>query len=371
MRIAYDIAQGMQYLHNIKPPILHRDLRSPNIFVSILIEASFISNRKQLVSLDETAEVVAKVADFGLSRTITSGIAGSLVTWLAPEVVIEGGNEYGLPSDVYSFGIVMWELLTFQLPYDEELLVHPRYSRQITDGNGDAIRLLNPPAIRQAIIHDRLRPTLPKDCPEQIASFITRCWHPNPLKRPTFNDAVYVISLVLGEKLEGVCFDKVRFTRRSISNLGAAFSQSVDSLQEPLEEEINQLERLREAGDYFVSCMEPVPFLRQVWAGTSNGSLVVFNVDLSVESSFTAHEQRITAIRMVGGDIWTSSADGTIKIWNTMTRQVQKVLCHQNECNPVKCICIVSLPDGSLQVWSSSPRSRSIYCWCPKVSILL
>ena len=77
----------------------------------------------------------AKVADFGLSRCITSGIAGSLATWqwLAPEVILEDGAEYGLASDVYSFGMVLWEILTCEVPF-EEFDKNPRYTRTFVDG---------------------------------------------------------------------------------------------------------------------------------------------------------------------------------------------------------------------------------------------
>ncbi len=65
MRIAADIAAGMLYLHSHTPPIVHRDLRSPNVFI---------------MNFDENAPVVAKVADFGLAQhmTITSGFTVNL-----------------------------------------------------------------------------------------------------------------------------------------------------------------------------------------------------------------------------------------------------------------------------------------------------
>lgn len=61
-----DIARGMRYLHSISPPVVHRDLRSPNVF---------------LVSLEESASVRAKVADFGLSRKAVVSIGDMLHTW--------------------------------------------------------------------------------------------------------------------------------------------------------------------------------------------------------------------------------------------------------------------------------------------------
>ena len=97
-----------------------------------------------MASLDENAPVCAKVADFGLSRAITSGIAGCLSTWqwLAPEVLLEDGGEYDISSDVYSFGIVLYELVAFLLPFDE-FETNPRYSRSITDGEHTIIRNTN------------------------------------------------------------------------------------------------------------------------------------------------------------------------------------------------------------------------------------
>ena len=58
--------KGMKYLQSMVPPIIHRDLRSPNIF---------------LMSNDPAAKVTAKVADFGLSRLVETKIGGVLGTW--------------------------------------------------------------------------------------------------------------------------------------------------------------------------------------------------------------------------------------------------------------------------------------------------
>jgi len=66
LMIALDIARGMRFLHTLSPPIVHRDLRSPNVF---------------LMSLSIDAPVVAKVADFGLSRMLAPKLGGALPTW--------------------------------------------------------------------------------------------------------------------------------------------------------------------------------------------------------------------------------------------------------------------------------------------------
>ncbi len=109
-RIALDVALGIEYLHSLSPPVIHRDLRSPNVF---------------LMRLHESAPgVLAKVADFGLAQSlvISSGITDRLETWqwMAPEAF--GMNEsltYTERADVYSFGIILWELATRKHPFDE------------------------------------------------------------------------------------------------------------------------------------------------------------------------------------------------------------------------------------------------------------
>ncbi|EXC25414.1 Serine/threonine-protein kinase [Morus notabilis] len=100
LNMAYDVANGMNYLHQLKPPIVHRDLKSPNLLV------------------DSTYTV--KVCDFGLSRSkvntfLSSKTAAGTPEWMAPEVLLdEPSNE---KSDVYSFGVILWELMTLRQPW--------------------------------------------------------------------------------------------------------------------------------------------------------------------------------------------------------------------------------------------------------------
>jgi len=99
--MAKDIARGMNALHSACPPILHRDLRTANILV------------------DE--DYVAHVADFGLSEQLKSqrlrakGRCG-YVRCVAPEVFLK--KEYNLSSDIYSYGMLLYELLTCRSAFD-------------------------------------------------------------------------------------------------------------------------------------------------------------------------------------------------------------------------------------------------------------
>jgi serine/threonine protein kinase len=109
LKIAYDVACGMTYLHAVNPPIVHCDLRSPNVFLE------FGKNTSGGVT------VRAKVADFGLSRPVFVGATGFLNTWqwLPPEVIDLNSKGFTEMADVYSFAIIMWELMTGEFPFEE------------------------------------------------------------------------------------------------------------------------------------------------------------------------------------------------------------------------------------------------------------
>ncbi|KAL4433813.1 hypothetical protein ABPG75_000254 [Micractinium tetrahymenae] len=105
--MAIDAATGMLFLHSRSPPIIHRDLKSPNLLVD--------------------KHYTLKVGDFNLSKILegqqlgTSSASGSSMggalnpIWLAPEVV---RGDRALPeSEIYSFGVILYELLTWQLPW--------------------------------------------------------------------------------------------------------------------------------------------------------------------------------------------------------------------------------------------------------------
>ncbi|KRT83530.1 C1 domain containing protein [Oryctes borbonicus] len=116
IEIARQTAQGMDYLH--AKNIIHRDLKSNNIFLH--------------------DDLTVKIGDFGLAtaKTKWSGSqqfhqpSGSIL-WMAPEVIrMQEDNPYSFQSDVYAFGIVLYEMLAMQLPYchinnkDQILFMH-------------------------------------------------------------------------------------------------------------------------------------------------------------------------------------------------------------------------------------------------------
>ncbi|KAJ4764794.1 protein kinase family protein [Rhynchospora pubera] len=148
LSMAFDVAQGMNYLHKRNPPIVHRDLKSPNLLV----------DKKYTV----------KVCDFGLSRMkaktfLSSKTAAGTPEWMAPEVLRdEPSNE---KSDVYSFGVILWELMTLQQPWNN----------------------LNPAQVVAAVGFKGRRLDIPSDVNPSVASLIQSCWADESWKRPSFS----------------------------------------------------------------------------------------------------------------------------------------------------------------------------------------
>ncbi|KAL9265513.1 Serine/threonine/tyrosine-protein kinase HT1-like protein [Drosera capensis] len=148
LRLALDISQGMEYLHS--QGVIHRDLKSSNLLLN--------------------DEMRVKVADFGTSclETQSRELKGNMGTyrWMAPEMIKD--KSYTRKVDVYSFGIVLWELTTALLPFQGMTPVQAAF----------------------AVAEKNERPPLPASCQPALAHLIRRCWSENPSKRPDFSDIV-------------------------------------------------------------------------------------------------------------------------------------------------------------------------------------
>ncbi|XP_020866554.1 RGS domain-containing serine/threonine-protein kinase A isoform X5 [Arabidopsis lyrata subsp. lyrata] len=149
IHMASDIARGMNYLHHCTPPIIHRDLKSSNLLV----------DRNWTV----------KVADFGLSRIkhetyLTTKTGRGTPQWMAPEVLRnEAADE---KSDIYSFGVILWELVTEKIPWEN----------------------LNPMQVIGAVGFMNQRLEVPKNVDPQWISLMESCWHSEPQHRPSFQE---------------------------------------------------------------------------------------------------------------------------------------------------------------------------------------
>lgn len=147
IKMALDVAKGMHCLHASRPTIVHRDLKSPNLLV------------------DKNWNV--KVGDFGLSRLkhntfLSSKSTAGTPEWMAPEVLRnENSNE---KCDVYSFGVILWELATLRLPWSG----------------------MNPMQVVGAVGFQNRRLDIPSNLDPLVARIIWECWQTDPNLRPSF-----------------------------------------------------------------------------------------------------------------------------------------------------------------------------------------
>ncbi|KAB2014842.1 hypothetical protein ES319_D09G255500v1 [Gossypium barbadense] len=149
VHMALDVARGMNYLHHCNPPIIHRDLKSSNL----LVDKNWI----------------VKVGDFGLSRLkhktyLTTKTGKGTPQWMAPEVLRNEPSDE--KSDIYSFGVILWELATEKIPWDN----------------------LNSMQVIGAVGFMNQRLEIPKEVDPRWSSIIESCWQRDPQCRPTFHE---------------------------------------------------------------------------------------------------------------------------------------------------------------------------------------
>ncbi|MCL7030733.1 hypothetical protein MKW94_004633 [Papaver nudicaule] len=148
---ALDIARGMEYVHS--QGVIHRDLKPENI----LFDQDFN----------------LKIADFGIAceEAYRDSLAEDPGTyrWMAPEMIKH--KAYGRKVDVYSFGLILWEMVAGSIPYENMTPIQAAF----------------------AVVNKNLRPRIPEDCPPALGAIIEQCWAVNADKRPEFWQIVKVL----------------------------------------------------------------------------------------------------------------------------------------------------------------------------------
>ncbi|XP_007885470.1 serine/threonine-protein kinase TNNI3K isoform X2 [Callorhinchus milii] len=181
--IAIDVAKGMEYLHNLTQPIIHRDLNSHNIL------------------LYEDGHAV--VADFGESRFLLSMDEDNMtkqpgnLRWMAPEVFTQC-TRYTIKADVFSYALCLWELLTGEIPFAH----------------------LKPAAAAADMAYHHIRPPVGYSIPKPISSLLMRGWNACPEERPEFSEVV--------TKLEE-CLCNIELMSPASSNSSGSLSPSSSS----------------------------------------------------------------------------------------------------------------------------------------------
>ncbi|KAM3864763.1 KIT proto-oncogene, receptor tyrosine kinase b [Diretmus argenteus] len=166
LSFSYQVAKGMEYITSKN--CIHRDLAARNILL--------------------THGRVAKICDFGLARDITTdanyvlrGNARLPVKWMSPESIFD--CVYTFESDVWSYGILLWEIFSLgNSPYPG-MQVGSTFYRMIQDG------------------HKMSRPEF---APTEMYDMMLSCWSQDPLKRPSFRKLVETTELLLSENTKNV-----------------------------------------------------------------------------------------------------------------------------------------------------------------------
>ncbi|NXO23188.1 M3K12 kinase, partial [Cisticola juncidis] len=153
------IAGGMNYLHLHK--IIHRDLKSPNMLI--------------------TYDDVVKISDFGTSKELIDkstkmSFAGT-VAWMAPEVI--RNEPVSEKVDIWSFGVVLWELLTGEIPYKD----------------------VDSSAIIWGVGSNSLHLPVPSSCPDGFKVLLRQCWNSKPRNRPSFRQILLHLDIASADVL--------------------------------------------------------------------------------------------------------------------------------------------------------------------------
>lgn len=157
---AQQIANGMKYLHSKK--IIHRDLKPSNILL--------------------TKQDVLKISDFGTHKVfyndklpVTSVTYAGTHAYMAPEVI--RSEPYSYPIDVWSYGVVLWEILTSDEPYKN----------------------LDSSAVVWAVGNNSFKLPVPSNFPGGFSRILDGCWKANPSERFTFQQVCIILKGAIHE----------------------------------------------------------------------------------------------------------------------------------------------------------------------------
>ena len=150
---AKQAARALEYLKTVK--VVHKDVKSPNFLI--------------------TKDNILKLADFGLAKNIDITISRATETasyaWMAPELLRD--NVLSPSYDIYAFGVVVWEMWTTDIPFEDATIPHNLVWR---------------------ICNNNERPPIPADCPQPIADLLRKCWKIDWKARPDIQHVLLVVS---------------------------------------------------------------------------------------------------------------------------------------------------------------------------------
>lgn len=148
LRWANEIAAGMSYLHD--HDFVHRNLTSSAVLLTSNLRAKI-----DIFELGNDSEMSTRAMYFN-------------IPWMAPEVIKQEASSKR--CDVFSYGTVLWELVTNEVPFEGR----------------------SPYIVQRSIVEGE-RPGIPANVEQYLAMLIQRCWEANPKARPSFTEVLTVL----------------------------------------------------------------------------------------------------------------------------------------------------------------------------------
>ena len=178
---ALGIARGMAHLHG--NGVIHRDLKSPNL----LLNTAPTGPWRKTQDSREPAPVM-RITDFGLSREaipapnqrLTMNLKVGTPVWMSPEL-LDKQADYSNKVDLYSFAVVLSELLSCELPW----------KNLAAEGT----------SLEQAVLEQGRRPELAADTPHLLRDVVEACWRQDAEARPTFDQVVELLERGLDARM--------------------------------------------------------------------------------------------------------------------------------------------------------------------------
>eukprot|EP01091_Cochliopodium_minus_P018280 TRINITY_DN7364_c0_g1_i1.p1 TRINITY_DN7364_c0_g1~~TRINITY_DN7364_c0_g1_i1.p1 ORF type:complete len:494 (-),score=123.17 TRINITY_DN7364_c0_g1_i1:787-2115(-) len=282
LAIALDIAKGMESLHLHR--IIHRDLRSPNVLIT---------------SLSIEDNIRAKVCDFGLAQ-FDSGKEGSRQLswrWLAPEIISR--NKGGASQDYYSFGMLLIEIATRDIPFGRKC------------GSIDMkLKILK-----------GYRPTLPETCENSYINLTNRCLDGNPEDRPNFTEICKELSIMSGIKPTPRISKNLIEIKTNKTNLSetSAFKFSLKHQQVKFLLRTEFTVQLKAQANNIVVDQDK----DQMWVGASDGNIYVYE-EKKLLSTINVFKKSITFLLLTPGLIWVFGESGKVTTYNRVTLKISQ-----------------------------------------------